>query len=156
MLSRQIIHFRRAGGAVAWPLAVRAQQLLVGFSDDRRFFVPILVPFVFFVFSSSSSSLSSSAGSRGGIVSLPMMVTRLQMCSGHFGSCVDVVKLHDDVSAHARGRQSSCIAALHYGRQSRYRGPRCLAWRHVRSMPYGWRGPNATEIVGRTECAALA
>jgi hypothetical protein len=46
----KLIRFGRAGGAVAWPLVVRAQQLLVGFSDDRRFFVPVLVPFAFFVF----------------------------------------------------------------------------------------------------------
>jgi hypothetical protein len=49
------------------------------FSDDRRFFVPALVPFVFFVL------VIIIGGIGGGIVSLPMMLTRLQMCSGIHG-----------------------------------------------------------------------
>ena len=67
---------------------VIATRLFVGFSDDGRVLVPVLV--LFFVFLSSSSSL----GSRGGIALPPMMVTRLQMLSGMrgvmIGSCVDV------------------------------------------------------------------
>jgi hypothetical protein len=114
------------GGPVAWPLAVRAQQLLVGFSDDRRFFVPVLVLFVFFVLVIIIGGISGrhhvaahDADEAPNVLGDPW---------SHFGSCVDVAKLTDDVSARARDRQSVCIAALHYA------GDGGALLRHVRMV----------------------
>jgi hypothetical protein len=53
---------------------VRAHELPVGFSDDRRFFVPFLVLFLVFIL--------ASVGPRGGMVLLPWKMMRLQMSSG--------------------------------------------------------------------------
>jgi hypothetical protein len=53
---------------------VRAHELPVRFSDDRRFFVPVLVLFLVFIL--------ASVGPRGGMVLLPWKMMRLQMSSG--------------------------------------------------------------------------
>jgi uncharacterized membrane protein len=64
---------------------MRAQKLLVGFSDDRRFFVPVLILFVFFVLVIIIGGISS------GIVLLPITVMRFQTCACHSHSRAEAV-----------------------------------------------------------------
>src|SRR5262249_24924686 len=98
-----------AGNAAA---ARRAQRLFVGLSDDRRFFVPVLVLFVVVVLVVIIVGISRryrvaayDGDETPNVLGDPWR---------HFGSCSDVATFTVDVSARERGRQSVCIAGLHY------------------------------------------
>src|SRR6476620_3657207 len=106
---------------------MRAQELFIRFSDDRRFFVPVLVLFVFFVLViiivgvSGRHSVAAHDGDEAPTV--------LGYPCTHFGSSADVANSRT-MLARARGRQSVGLAAFHYGRLSlalsrRRRQPQC-------------------------------
>src|SRR5262249_56367509 len=104
--------------------------LCVGCADDRRFFVPVLVLFVFFVLVILVVPLVVPRVVLVVLVIIVVGVSRrhriahddqpggnvLGDARGHVGSCWMLRHSWTDVSSRARGRQSVCIAVHHYAR----------------------------------------
>src|SRR5262245_66038331 len=88
----------------------RARQLFVGLSDDRRFFVPVLVLFVVVVLVVIIVGISRRyrVAAHDGDETPNVLGDPWK----HFGSCSDVATFTVDVSARERERQSVCIAVL--------------------------------------------
>jgi hypothetical protein len=108
-----------------------ADGLFVGFSDDRWFFVPVLVLFVFFVFVIIIGGISRRH--RVAAHDGDEAPNTLKDVWSHFVARLDVATFTDDVSARAGGRKSRGIGEgtttqRKHGRSGDQESPLGIAW----------------------------
>src|SRR5262249_23967133 len=128
---------------------VTASRLFLGFSDDRRFVLPVLVLFVVFV-----------------LVIIIVGISRRYRVAAHDGDeAPNVVRgplshdrllrgCHDIVSARVRARQSVCIAALQ--RSPPATTPWGSARRHRLQAGLGYCADDAGLILKARRCSRFA
>src|SRR5262249_22751656 len=146
-----LVPWRRGGGVA---LAMR-EELLVGFSDDRRFFVSVLVLFVFFVLVIIIGGVS---GRHVAVLEHDEAPNVLGNAWIHFGSCVMSRNSRTMLTRVLRPAKRLHRCSSLWPPVTRILGVRNvggLSWRQVPAIPDGVSvGPNVTRLLEPTVCAA--